>query len=77
MLQNWVKKIIDNVAGDDTVRYFQGDGDAPSEITADGTDGGVPSHLLTDGTAQMADHFHKFHLYNIKEGRALSNFRWK
>jgi len=66
MLQKWVENLCDNFASDDTVRYFQGDGDAPPEITADGTDGGIPCHAFTDGTVQTADHLHKFHLYNIK-----------
>jgi hypothetical protein len=66
MLQNWVENLCDNFVSDDTIRYFQGDGDAPPEITVDGTDGGVPSHAFTDGTVLMADHLHKFCLYTIK-----------
>jgi hypothetical protein len=49
-------------AGNDTVRYFQGDGDAPPEISVGGTDGRVPSHTFTDGTVRTADQLHKFHL---------------
>ena len=66
MLQNWVENLCDNFAGDDTVCYFQGDGDAPPEIAVDGTDGGVPSHAFTDGTVRTVDHLYKYHLYNIK-----------
>jgi hypothetical protein len=59
MLQNWVENLCNNFAGEETVQYFQGDGNA----AADGTDGGVPSHAFTDGTVQTADHLHKFHLH--------------
>jgi hypothetical protein len=45
MLQNWVENLYDNFASEDTVQYFQGDGDAPPKIRADGTEGGV-THLL-------------------------------
>jgi hypothetical protein len=29
MLQSWVENLGENFAGDDTERYFQGDGGAP------------------------------------------------
>jgi hypothetical protein len=50
---NLVENLSGKFSGDDTVRYFQGDGDAPPKIIA-------------DGTVQTADYHHKFHLYNTK-----------
>jgi hypothetical protein len=61
-----VENSCDNFASEDTVWYFQGDGDAPPEIKADETEGGIPSPAFTDGTVQTAEQLHKFHLYNIK-----------
>ena len=44
MLQSWIENLCDNFSGNDTERYFQGDGNAPIKIVKDGTSGGVPAH---------------------------------
>jgi hypothetical protein len=44
MLQSWMENFCDNFSGNDTERYFQGDGNAPIKIVKDGTSGGVPAH---------------------------------
>jgi hypothetical protein len=66
MLQRWIENLCDNFSGNDTERYFQGDGNAPIEIAMDGTSGGVPAYASTDGSVTTADQLFKYCLYNIK-----------
>ncbi len=52
--------------GLDSTRTFQGDGDAPMEISRDGIGSGVPSRAFTDSSVMTSDQLYHFHLYNIK-----------
>jgi hypothetical protein len=63
-LKDWVTELCNSFEGSlDSTRTFQGDGDAPMEISRDGIGSGVPSHAFTNGSVMTSD---QFHLYNIK-----------
>jgi hypothetical protein len=66
MWQSWVVSLCEKFSSNGTERYYQGDGNAPVEISWDGASGGVLAHAFTDGTIATADQLFKFYLYNIK-----------
>ncbi len=66
MLQNWVEGLCDNYAGEETERYFQGDGAALDDIFGSLVESGVPAHALTDGGERSAQKLYCYYLYNIK-----------
>jgi hypothetical protein len=62
-LKDWFNEWCNNFEGGlDSTRTFQGDGDAPMEISRDGIGSGVPSHAFTDGSVMTSDQLYQFQL---------------
>lgn len=66
MLQSWAESLCDNFSGEETERYFQGDGAAPDDIAVSLVESGVPEHALTDGGERSAQQLFSHYLYTIK-----------
>ena len=60
MLQSWVESLCENFSSNDIEPYYQGDGNAPVEISRDGASGGVPVHAFMDGTITNANQLSNF-----------------
>ncbi len=66
-LKDWISELCNTVDGGlDIDRTFQGDGDAPMDISRDGIDSGVPVRAFTDVTVMTAQQLYQFYLYNVK-----------